>query len=241
MTNNRSIRISHGSSTAIDTTQLRREIRSFYGAITSRPHHRDRSWEHCFQYFYKLTPADIAKDRDYAALQLGFYLASWGMYRGSSFLLQHTYTIHLEVIDQLAAPQFSVLWEREFGATDDDLQLVPLILEVINAIRTAYAPFTRRPASTILVTKILLGAFGCLPACDEYFVKGFRNAGFSFSDVNSSFMERVLRFCRENIEVLRDEQRQIQETFGIHYPLMKLVDMYFWQIGGGNSTSIIDE
>jgi hypothetical protein len=53
----------------------------------------------------------------------------------------------------------------------------------------------------------------------------FKSAGFSFSDVNSSFMERLLRFCRENIEVLRDEQRQIQKTEGIHYPLMKLVDM----------------
>jgi hypothetical protein len=45
------------------------------------------------------------------------------MYRGSSFLLQHAYTIHLGVIDQLVAPQFSVLWEQEFGAGDDDSKL----------------------------------------------------------------------------------------------------------------------
>jgi hypothetical protein len=65
----------------------------------------------------------VAADRDHAALQLGFYLASWGMYRGSGFLLQHAYTIHLGVIDQLVAPQFSVLWEQEFGAGDDDSKL----------------------------------------------------------------------------------------------------------------------
>ena len=27
------------------------------------------------------------------------------------------------------------------------------------------------------------------------------------------------------------EQAGIEESSGVHYPLMKLVDMYFWQIG----------
>jgi hypothetical protein len=39
-----------------------------------------------------------------------------GMYRGSGFLLQHAYTVHLGVIDQLVAPRFSVLWGQEFGS-----------------------------------------------------------------------------------------------------------------------------
>src|SRR6266851_4448858 len=95
-------------------------------------HHRYRSWEHCYGYFHRTTAKAVAADRDHAALQLGFYLASWGMYRGSSFLLQHAYTAHLGVIDQLVAPRFSVFWEREFGAGDEDLSLVPIILETID-------------------------------------------------------------------------------------------------------------
>ena len=70
-----------------------------------------------------------------------FYLASWGMYRGSGFLLKHDYTIHLAVIDQLVAPQFCVLWEQEFGAGDNDPKLVPIILEAVAAVRQAYRPF----------------------------------------------------------------------------------------------------
>ena len=49
---------------------------------------------------------------DEAALQLGFYLASWGMYRGSSFLLRRTYTVHEEVVerlgDEVAAPHAAI-------------------------------------------------------------------------------------------------------------------------------------
>src|SRR5579862_3988472 len=107
----------------------------------SGEHDRYRSWEHCYQYFHRSTPEALAADRDHAALQLGFYLASWGMYRGSSFLLQYTYTAHLGVIDQLVAPRFSVLWEHEFGAGERDLKLLPTILEATEAIREAYRPF----------------------------------------------------------------------------------------------------
>src|ERR1700720_549547 len=127
----------------------------------SGEHHRYFSWEHCYSYFRKTTPQRLSAARDQAALQLALYLASWGMYRGSSFLLQHSYTVHLGVIDLLGERRFDVLWKREMGAgaTDDDL--VPTILEAIDGIREAYQPFaptanSRQPTDT-LITKVLLG------------------------------------------------------------------------------------
>jgi len=56
-----------------------------------------------------------------------------------------------------------------------------------------------------------------------------------YSYVNPGFVEQVLRFCRANLADLRQEQLRI-EPKGMHYPLMKLVDMYFWQIGFEPST-----
>lgn len=111
---------------------IHEKIHAYYSGMTG-PHHRYHSWEHCYPFFHTSTPEAIAVDRDHAALQLGFYLASWGMYRGSSFLLQHAYTVHLGVIDQLVAPRFSVLWEQEFGSGDNDLKLVPIIFEAIRS------------------------------------------------------------------------------------------------------------
>jgi hypothetical protein len=223
---------------------LREKIDTYYQGMTGA-HHRYRSWEHCYRYFHRSTPEAIGADRDHAALQLGFYLASWGMYRGSSFLLQHTYTIHLGVIDQLVAPRFSVLWEQEFGAGDEDLSLVPLILEGIDAVREAYRPFAptaeSRQASDTLVTKIILGTFGCLPACDRFFIDGFKSANFRYSYLNAKFLERILEFCGDNLRELREEQKSIERIGGMRYPLMKLVDMYFWQIGFELDGSRMDE
>ncbi len=61
----------------------------------SDPHHSFNSWKHCFNYFKenhsRLNEEDVL---DIAALHLGFYLASWGMMRGSRDLLQKDYKIH---------------------------------------------------------------------------------------------------------------------------------------------------
>lgn len=213
--------------------EIQEKIRAYFDSMTSE-HHRYRSWEHCYQYFRTRTYEVIAVERHHAALQLAFYLASWGMYRGSSFLPRHAYTAHLGVVDQLLAPSLSILWEQEFGAGDNDDTLVPTILEATKRVRDGYRPFVRTDearASDTLVTKVLLGTFGCLPACDRYFITGFKSAGFPYSYVNAEFIERVLWFCQSNLHVLRDEQTRIAGQSGVHYPLMKLVDMYFWQIG----------
>ena len=170
-----------------------------------------------------------------AALHLGSYLASWGMYRGSSFLLKYTYTAHLGVIEQLVSPELSVLWKHEFGGVENDFQLVPTILEAVSRIREAYRPFApaaeSRQASDTLVTKTLLGTLGCMPACDRYFIDGFKRAGLKYSYLNGAFVCRVLGFCREHLSEFRGEQEKIEREGGIRYPLMKLVDMCFWQVG----------
>lgn len=213
----------------MESTKIRPTIAAFYNKIAPDPHHRYRSWEHCYGFFRRTTPAGIAAQRDIAALHLGFYLASWGMYRGSSFLLQRTYTVHLGVVDCLTARRFAPLWETDVGSEPEDTALVPLVLSAIDGVRDAYAPFGK-PTDT-LVTNVLLGTLGCLPACDRFFVDGFRRAGLHYSHLDRKFVERVLRFVQENLTDLRSEQARIEASGAIRYPLMKLVDMYFWQIG----------
>jgi len=141
----------------------------------------------------------------------------------------------LHVPQARAAPRFSILREREFGSVGDDSRLVPLILEAAGAIREAYRPFApkseSRQASDTLVTKIVLGTFGCLPACDRYFLDGWKSAGLPYSYLNSRFVERILRFCRDHLAEFRDEQAQIERERSVRYPLMKLLDMHFWESG----------
>jgi len=213
-------------------TNVRRAIQAYVGTGVGE-HHRYRSWEHCYSYFRR-SRHGVGTDRDHAALQLGFYLASWGMYRGSSFLLQHTSTVHRGVIDVVADPRFDELWETDLGASPEDVRFVPLVLELVADVAQAYAPFvgtsSGQPTDT-LISKIVLGTFGCLPACDRYFIDGFKSQGLPFSGLNAKFVERVITFCQDHLPDLRAEQDEISKRSGIRYPLMKLVDMYFWQIG----------
>lgn len=177
----------------------------------------------------------MAIDRYHAALHLGFFLASWGMYRGSSFLLNYTYTVHLGVVDTLFSSQFDSLWDPDLGSRDSDRELTTLILKAAVSIREAYRPFTppseSRQASDTLVTKIMLATLGCLPACDRFFIGGFTQSGQKYSYVNENFITRVLIICRDNLAALREERARIEVARPIRYPFMKLIDMYFWQIG----------
>ena len=213
---------------------MRREIEAYWGSSRGE-HHRYRSWEHCFAYFQGVGPENLMGRRDEAALQLAFYLASWGMYRGSSFLLQHAYTVHRDVIDVLAEARFRALWSHDFGANPDDTLLIPNVLELVMAVREAYLPFvpkggTTQPTDTLL-TKVVLGTVGCLPAVDRYFIDGFKSSGNRYSHLNRAFIERILEFCEANLDELTAIQHQIRREAQVLYPLMKLVDMCFWQLG----------
>jgi hypothetical protein len=150
--------------------------------------------------------------------------------------------VHRGIIDSIADPRFAALWNSDFGASETDSQLVPMMFELIESVRKSYKPFapatgSAQPTDT-LITKAILGTFGCLPACDRYFINGFKSEGFRFSSLNTKFAERLLSYCQENLAELRREQASIKKSSGLRYPLMKLVDMYFWQIGyEGNKKS----
>ena len=211
------------------TKDIHQKVRAYHNELAANLHHRYRSWEHCYGYFQKATPGGILERRDHAALQLGFYLASWGMYRGSGFLLQHSYSVHLAVVDCLASPAFRPLWEPDIGSKAKHRALASIVLAAVEAVRHAYAPAGE--ATDTLISKVLLGTLGCLPACDRLFIDGFKRKGFRYSTLNEQFVHCVLQFCRDNLRELQNEQVRIEKSSGVTYPLMKLVDMYFWQVG----------
>ena len=127
---------------------------------------------------------------------------------------------------------FEPLRDPMFGSRAKDVDLLPLMNELADAIRGAYTPFGD-PTDT-LVTKVILGTLGCLPACDRYFVQGCRAHGIPYSSLNDHFLRRLLEFVGRNSVGLTKEQERLTEDRGIEYPLMKLVDMYLWEQGFRN-------
>lgn len=80
----------------------------YYNNLKAGENGRYRSWEHCYSYFIKGRSSKEI-DYDYLSLQLAFYLASWGMYRGSSFLLQKDYKVHIPVVKELLSKKYDAL------------------------------------------------------------------------------------------------------------------------------------
>ena len=153
---------------------LDQTIGRYYDDCARDPDGRYRSWEHCYR-FFREHRHDLLRVGGEAALHLGFYLASWGMYRGSAFLLQRSYTAHIPVIRALASPQFTKLWQVDVGTHDDHIGLAPTIMDAVDSVKAAYKPFGS--ATDTLATKVLLGTVGCLPALDPLVHRWLQSTG----------------------------------------------------------------
>ena len=75
--------------------------------------------------------SDFNNDVDYLTLQLAFYLASWGMYRGSSELLQKDYLIHEPIVEIIRS---NSALRKENIASDD----IKPINEIVKKIARKY-------------------------------------------------------------------------------------------------------
>jgi len=147
----------------------------------------------------------VSKDEisvDTACLQMAFYLASWGMYRGSSFLLWKDYLIHKEVVEHLLKNKH--LQNLNFiEITDHEIQeIFNLIFWVKswyqNNIEFVNGKRKKTNVTDTLATKIILGALGCVPAYDRYFIDGIRNKGLSYSGLKPKNFSTITDFYKEN-------------------------------------------
>ena len=199
------------------------------------------SWEHCYLFFKKeLYKSDTKTDKDYdlAALNLAFYLASWGMYRGSSFLLQYDYKIHTNLIKELF--ENKELVDKLYGDINE------IAWENIESAKNIIKEgFEKNTPSDTLITKILMGIFACTPAFDRFFIDGLKIYKNNDSNFNCKY-----KFCENTYNCLKDfyiennvSEYKLKLDSSEKYPPMKLVDMFFWQIGFSNSFKavIIDE
>lgn len=221
----------------MDTVELVIESANvFYGELRSDANGRYRSWEHCYKCFHDARN-DSNCDYDYLSLQLAFYLASWGMYRGSSFLLQKDYRVHIPVVEELLKTQYDCL----FGIECRDLKnkSVQEQLEKLSLFMADFYDVIRKNVkkgeikaglSATLITKILMSVLGCVPAYDRYFIEGIKSQRITTANYNIKSLLGLAEFYEKNRDRLEAARKQLS-VYGMPYPQMKLLDMGFWQIG----------
>lgn len=84
--------------------------------------------------------------------------------------------------------------------------------------------------SDTLVTKILMGTLGCVPAYDRYFIAGIKKQKVASGNYNIKSIMQLVEFYKINSEQL-ESARSKMIVGDMLYPQMKILDMGFWQVG----------
>jgi len=203
-----------------------------------KPLERYTSFDYCFNYFQAFresgTVAEIADESNMqeSCLQLGFYLASWGMLRGSSQLLKKSVKVYEAVIHAIASADETV-W-----GIDADQYTATNIKEIVNfegMLQQALPASKSSPASPTLVTKIMLGVFGNVPAFDTFFKNGF-----GVSTFGPKSLSKIGQFYRDHEEIIEKYRINTLDFLSgtpteRKYSRAKVIDMIFFIEGGGKS------
>ena len=202
--------------------------------------HRYASFDYCYNYFNSFSnkreiasPENIEK----SCLMLGFYLASWGMYRGSTKVLQRNVTNYKTLMKYIANQCSDELWlidVNNYNGHHIDL-LLTTYADIRNCLKLEGAQHLT------LVTKIMLGIFGNTPAFDSQFTKSFRfhfNHTPAFRSFNYKSLHAIKVFYDNNNELIdsfREDCHTLDFQTGskteLHYNFAKIIDM----IGFGHS------
>ena len=196
------------------------------------PSQRYASYDYCYNYFRSFADSDqtielaSGENKQNSCLQLGFYLASWGMYRGSSQLLQES-AKSLERVIQVIADSDTALFNIDVDRYDRNS--IQMIVETKNRLQDAFS----HTATTTLLTKTMLGVFGCIPAFDSYFVRGS-----GLRTVNEKNLLQIKDFYLRNQDLI-ERERNTRFTLNFDtgsltkhlYTRAKMLDMIFFIAG----------
>lgn len=222
---------------------------SEFKKMHNQSHARCLSWEHCIEQFSlafdelnkkSLKAENMSGERiDNLCLHLGFYLASWGMMRGSTDLLDYDYKIHTKAVTHiLSYPEFFIMDSAKLCERENLDKLDTLCAE----LRDAYTieqerPFRNKNVSSTLITKILMGTLGILPAYDNFVKEAVKYYKITTANFNTKSFKKLFNYFETHY---KEEIKSITTEMQIFSPLytpMKAVDILLWCLG----KPIVDE
>jgi len=191
-----------------------------------KPDERYASFDYCYNHFQLFREEGrikeiAAKDNiQTSCLHVGFYLASWGMLRGSSFLLEKSLKHFGPLITNIA--QFDKrIWEIDVDRySEENLEL---LLKCRDMICGSFR--NDKTLTDTLTTKIMLGIFSNVPAYDDFFRKGFNVHSFG-----KKSLRKIAEFYNDNKETIdkyeiRTFDFETGEETQRKYTKAKIIDM----------------
>jgi hypothetical protein len=207
-----------------------------------KPLLRDASFDYCFNYFRRfknegrLRELTKQENLEKSCLHLGFFLASWGMFRMSSKLGQKASAKHFEkVIREIShwagSHELAGIWEIDVPDYKDESAIQDLT-NCYAKIKELILPNEQKSHLT-LVTKTMLGLFGCVPAFDSLFISTFKLYTFK-----EDALKTIYEFYeRHHTAINRESDRAMTLDFlsgeetTTRYKVAKIIDMIGFQKG----------
>lgn len=188
------------------------------------------SFDYCYSYFSKFRGKALLKDKEKSCAVLFSFLASWGMLRGSSFLRGRSMRSLIPVIEWIAQCD-----KRLYTiAPNEYVTNLELLIDAYNRIREKLRMGKSRHIT--LVTKIMLGVFGCVPAYDRFFCKAFSAVAHgecSFTSFQKKSLTTLSAFYVVNKMAIDKHARSIKtydfnsgRKNGVNYTPAKIIDMF---------------
>lgn len=216
----------------------------------SKPTDSNASFDYCYNYFYsyKDNPEELANEKNIhmSCLQLGFFLASWGMFRGRAPLREKSVKFYEPLLKEISGMN-KKLWTIDVDSYNDEN--IGLLVQCGDEIWEVLKKEGVKNRSNILITKIMLGVFANVPAYDAYFVKFLRLNGYV-----QTFGPKSLRSIKEFYEDQNHKEKidrynkeihtcsfQDSKNTGIRYTKAKIIDMCGFVAGGGSGEKNYEE
>ena len=209
---------------SLKVNDLKCVINEFFKEIEKDKDGRCLSFEYIYKAFDEYCKSPNDDLLDITSLHLYAYLSSWGMLR-NSFLLYKSYTFNNKLLQNL----------KEYKNNNKEYDAIKIEEKIKNFYigKTYHKDNENQTIKSItdtLVTKIIMGTFGIVPAYDKYFKVTAKNLGITQS-FGAKSIQQLKKFISTNATEIQEIKKNIYVKRGIDYSEMKIVDMYFWQKG----------
>ncbi len=167
------------------------------------------------------------------------------MYRGSSFLLWKDYKVHRPIVELLFS--YDSLWNIIIDENpNQNLDIFyTKIIELRDKMKDEYFEIRKKvyevnkelglqpktKISDTLISKIILGTIGCVPAYDRYFVLGVRATNEIGGTLSSDSIKELVKYYKDNYKELENLRKKFSKNSDIEYSQMKVLDSCFWRYG----------
>ena len=215
---------------------IEKSVEDFLGAgdLRSPSMRRERSWDLCFSHFQEHEqPTEVMET---SCLHLGYYLASWGMLRGSTFLFKQTNMLHYQRVIEVIEDHRGHLRGWDVPDYLDEGRYEQYDKAWVS-LKEALLP--DGGTGLTLISKVMMGVWGCLPSFDTYFRATFKSRAQTRAE-RGAFNRAgrdTLRLLHQVWEEHADEIERVRERYPVwdfasgdpgrrRMPVAKVLDIY---------------